>query len=179
LKLLVLGGVDDAGKSTTIRFSTKYLGISPNLVAKFLTQGNPPKRLLVNTTPVYIYCSSPQEIAGNDAVKCREVFRKRIQGKEPNSLIIMPFNLESKYQQGIELCLSEINERDLKNSTFSVFLDADLNKTRSANNEARAKVQELRKRNYLIVGKITRTIETTKDKQGKSFSLYINHQLTS
>ena len=179
LKLLVLGGVDNAGKSTTIRYSTKYLGISPNLVGKFLTQGNPPKRVSINTTPVYIYCASPQELARNDAPKCREVFKKRIEGREPNALIIMPFNLESKYQQGIEFCLNEIDERNLKNSTSFVFLDADLNETRGTNNEARNKVQELRKRGYLIVGEITRTINTTKDEQGKNFSVYINQQLTT
>lgn len=179
LKLLILGGVDNAGKSKTIRYSTKYLGISANLVRKFLTQRNPPKRVLINTTPVYIYCTSPQEIAGNDARKCREVFKKRIEGREPNALIIIPFNLEGKYHQGIESCLNEIDSRNLKNSTSFVFLDADLNDTRAANNEARNKVQDLRQRGYLILGEIKRTIDTTKDEQGKLFSVYINRQLTT
>ena len=179
MKLLVLGGVDNAGKSTTIRYSTKYLGISPNLAEKFLTQRNPPKRISINTTPVYIYCASPQEIAGNNALKCREVFKKRIEGREPTALIIMPFNLESKYQQGIESCLNEIDGRNLKNSTSFVFLDADLNETRGANNEARSKVQELRQRAYLIIGEITRIINTTKDEQGKNLGVYINQQLTT
>jgi len=179
LKLLVLGGVDDAGKSTTIRYSTKYLGISANLVRKFLTQRNPPKRVLINTTPVYIYCTSPQEIAGNDAQKCREVFKKRIEGRESNALIIIPFNLEGKYRQGIESCLNEIDERDLKNSTSFVFLDADMDETRTANNEARNKVQDLRQRGYLIIGEIKRTINTTKDEQGKNFGVYTKQQIAT
>lgn len=179
LKLLILGGVDNAGKSTTIRYSTKYLGISPSVVGKFLTQRNPPKRISINTTPVYIYCASPQEIAGNDVLKCREVFKKRIEGREPNALVIMPFNLESKYQQGIESCLNEIDSRNLKNFTSFVFLDADLSETRDSNDEARNKVQELKKRGYLILGEITRTLSTTEDEQGKNFSVYIKQQLTT
>jgi len=50
LKLLILGGVDNAGKSTTIRYSTKYLGISLGFVEKFLSQRNPSKRILINST---------------------------------------------------------------------------------------------------------------------------------
>ena len=85
----------------------------------------------------------------------------------------MPFNLESKYQQGIEFCLNEIDERNLKNSTSFVFLDADLNDVRDANNEARDKVQELRQRSYRFIGEILRTTHTSKNKQGKEFSIYI------
>jgi hypothetical protein len=179
LKLLILGGVDNAGKSTTIRYSTKYLGISLGFVEKFLSQRNPSKRILINSTPVYVYCASPQEIAGKDAAKCRKIFRKRIEGREPNALIIMPFNLESKYQQGIEFCLNQIDNQNLKNFTSFVFLDADLNETRGANNEARNKIQELSQRSYLVVGEIKRTISASKDEQGKNFSVYINKQLTS
>ena len=67
MRLLILGGVDDAGKSATIRHSTKYLGINEDIVRKFLFSGNPPKRVVINEIPVYIYCASPQELAGNDA----------------------------------------------------------------------------------------------------------------
>jgi len=91
----------------------------------------------------------------------------------------MPFNLESKYQQGIEFCLNQIDNQNLKNFTSFVFLDADLNETRGANNEARNKIQELSQRSYLVVGEIKRTINASKDEQGKNFSVYINKQLTS
>ena len=126
MKLLILGGVDDAGKSTTIRYSTKYLGIEPDIVQKFLTQRNPPKRILINSTPMYIYCTSPQEIAGNDPVECRKVFKRRIERREQNALIIIPFNLESKYQQAIESCLNEIDTRNLRDSNFLRFLGCGL-----------------------------------------------------
>ncbi|RJS91364.1 hypothetical protein CW705_04020 [Candidatus Bathyarchaeota archaeon] len=181
MKLLILGGVDNAGKSTTIRYSTKFLGLDHDTVEKFLRQRNPPKRILMGsargTTPVYIYCASPQELA-NNAVECREKFKKRIDGRELSALVIMPFNLESKYQQGIEFCLNEIENRNLKNSTSFVFLNTDLSNTNNANNEARSKIQELRQRGYLIIGEITRNINTTKDEQGRNFSVFVNQQLT-
>lgn len=177
LRLLVLCGVDDAGKSATIRHSTQYLGIDPKIVQEFLNQRNPRKHVIIDTTPVYIFCTSPQETAGNDASECRKVFKRRIEGKEPDALIIMPFNVEHKYEQGIEACLNEIDVQNLKDSTSFVFLDADLDATRTANNEARDKVQELRQRGYSVIGVIMRTRTTTKDEQGQQFSIYIRQQL--
>lgn len=178
LKLLILGGVDNAGKSTTVRYSTKYLGISGNLVNKFLKPSIPPRPITIDSTPVYIYCTSPQEVGGNDPQKCREVFKKRIEGKEHNALIVIPFNLESKYEQGTEACLSELDIKNLKKTTSFVFLNADLTGFTNENSQARSKIEELKKRGYLVVGEITRTAKTTMDEQGKKFSVYIKDQLS-
>lgn len=38
MEILVIGGVDNAGKSTAIRHLMKYLSLSEELAYKFLTQ---------------------------------------------------------------------------------------------------------------------------------------------
>jgi len=179
LKLLVLGGVDNAGKSTTVRYSTKYLGLTDDLVNKFLKQRNPPRPVMIDSRPVYIYCTSPQEVEGNNAQKCRQVFKKRIEGKEQNALIVIPFNLESKYEQGTEACLDELDGKGLKKAASFVFLNADFGGFISENDQARAKIDELKRRGYLIVGEIARTVNTAKDEQGKNFSVFVKDQLKS
>lgn len=178
MKVIVLGGVDEAGKSKTIRFSTKYLGLSRTSVTKFLNQRNHPKRHIVNGTPVYIYCASPQELSGGDVQESVQILKKRISGKEANALIITPFNLERKYEDSIEACLEVLQRSDLKDKTYLVFLDADVPNIQNANYQARAKIDELDSRGFNVIGRILRIPSTTRDEQGRRFSDYVRKYLT-
>ena len=178
MKVIVLSGVDEAGKSKTIRFSTRYLGLPRTTVIKFLNQRNPPKRHMVNGTPVYIYCASPQELSGGDVQESVQILKKRIRGKEVNALIITPFNLERKYEDSIEACLEVLQRSGLKDKTYFVFLDADVPNIRSANYEARAKIDELDSRGVTVIGRILRIPSTTMDEQGRRFYDYVRKYLT-
>ena len=175
LKLLILAGVDNAGKSITIRHATKYLAINPDVSMEFVKEPykNMRKRFMINDTPVYIYCSSPQEMAQGNKERCRTFFEKRIRGREPKSLVIMPFNLESKYEESIEVCLQEINIKDLKANNYFVFLNAEHVKN---NDQAKSKLAELEQRDYSVIGKIQR-LENRKDEQGKMFADYVKEQI--
>jgi len=176
LKLLILGGVDNAGKSTAIRHATKYLKIRPDLSTEFVTPPyrNMRKCFMVSGTPVYIYCSSPQEMAQGDKDRCMRIFEKRIKGREFDSLVIMPFNLESKYEESIEICLQELDTKDLKETTFFVFLNVELVEN---NDQAKSKIAELTQRDYAVIGEIIR-IENKKDVQGKIFANYVKDKIT-
>jgi len=174
LKLVIIGGTSEAGKSATIRYATKYLGIEPGLSMEFVKESkNMKKRFMINDTPIYIYCTSPQEMAECNKEKCRRIFNKRIKGREPNSLVIMSFNLESKYDEKTEVCLQEINIKDLKANSYFVFLNSELVMN---NDQAKSKFAELEQRGYPIIGKIQR-IENGKDEQGKMFADYVKEQL--
>lgn len=174
MKLLILSGVNDAGKSTTIRHATKYLAIKPDLSKEFVKEPykNMRKRFMVGKTPVYIYCSSPQEVAKNKD-DCRGKFKRRIQGREQDSVVIMPFNLESKYEERIEACLQELDRKGSKIAASFVFLNAEGKRN---NDQAKIKIAELKHRGYLIVSQINR-LDGHKDEQGKNFAVHIKGQL--
>ena len=178
MKVIVLGGVDEAGKSKTIRFSTRYFGLPRTSVIKFLNQRNPPKRHMVNDTPVYIYCASPQELSGGDVQESVQILERRISGKEANALVITPFNLERKYEDSIDACLELLQRSNLKDKTHFVFLDADVPNIQSANYQARAKIDELDSRGFNVIGRILRIPSTTEDEQGRRFSDYVRTYLT-
>ena len=173
VKLVILGGVSNAGKSITIRYATKYLGIKPDISIKFIKKPfkNMRKDFTINNIPVYIFCSSPQEMSQGKVQKCRTIFKNRLKGKKTNSLVIMPFNLESKYEKATEACLKEI-DNDLKENSYLIFLNAGV----TNNGQAKSKFVELKKRGYLIIGEIQR-IEHGEDEQGKMFADYVKEQL--
>lgn len=175
MKLLILGGINEAGKSQTMRFSVRHLGQSDDIVFKFEHNRNPPKKIFVKNTPVYIYICSPQELKKGDADESRRVFKNRIENKEPNALVVIAFNLEDIYHDSIEACLNEIIKQKLKKSTYFVFLDASTVSSTS-NNQARDRIAQLEAREYNILGEIRRT-DDNRIQRGQEFAKYIRHTI--
>lgn len=175
MKLLILGGINEAGKSQTMRFSVRHLDQSDDTVFKFEHNRNPPKKILVKNTPVYIYICSPQELTKGDAEESRRVFKKRIENKEPNALVVIAFNLEDIYHDSIEACLNEIIKQKLKKSTYFVFLDAPTVSSTS-NNQARDRIAQLEAREYNVLGEIRRT-DNNWIQRGQEFAKYIRHTI--
>ena len=174
MKLLVLGGIDDAGKSQTMRFSIRHLGQSKQIIYKFENNRNPPKKIFIKKTPVYIYLCSPQELTSR-IKQSLKVFKKRIDNKEPNALVIIAFNLENVYKDSIEACLKEIVKRKLKKSTYFVFLDAHTVSPKS-NSQARDRIVKLETRGFNILGEIRRK-DDNRIQRGRQFAKYIKHVL--
>ena len=112
MDVLVLAGIDNAGKSTTIRESIGYLGVKESIVRKFnaTVQYNPPKKILINETPIYIYITSPQEISKGDDKKSVKILSKRLK-KEYGSKIIITLNIDIKYEKSIIRCLDFLREK--------------------------------------------------------------------
>ncbi len=171
MKILILGGINEAGKSQTLRFSVRHLDQSNETVFKFEHSGNPPKKIIVRNVPVYIYICSPQELTGRNAEDSRKIFKKRIENKEPNAIVVIAFNLEDIYNDSVEACLDEIVGQGLKKSTFFVFLDAPT-VSLMANNQARNRVAQLKRRDFNILGEIRR-IGDNRIQRGKEFAEYI------
>jgi len=128
---------------------------------------------MVNGIPVYMYCTSPQEVTHGEVKECRRIFAKRIEGRESNSLIVMPFNIEGRYEKATEACLLELNERSLKSRTSFVFMDANIPESEE-NDEARLKMEKLKIDGYTVIGTI---IRSTEDSQGQHFSTFIKSQI--
>ena len=177
MKLLFLAGIDDAGKSVTIRNAIKYLGLDGETVQKFLEQLNPPKHFKINDTPVSVYITSPQEITGGKIDESVERLDKRISRNTDDAIFIMTLNLESKYQLSIEACLNYLNKKGLKGSTFFVFLNADLDEMMKENEQAKMMVGELIRNGYNFIGEIHRTSKMTVEQQGWEFSCFFNQNL--
>jgi len=173
-KLIFLAGIDDAGKSKTIRNAIKYLGVNNKIVQKFLKQINPPKHFKINKTPISVYITSPQEVTGGEIAESVERMCERLSGNNEDSIFIMTLNLESKYKQSIEACLKELNMKGLKDSTFFIFLNADLKKMMKENEQAKIMVGELIRKGYNFIGEIHRTNKTTEEQQGWKFAFLIN-----
>jgi hypothetical protein len=177
MKILILGGINEAGKSQTLRFSVRYLDQSNATLFKFEHSRNPPKKIIVGNVPVYIYICSPQELTEGNAEESRRIFKKRIDNKEPNAIVITTFNLEDIYNASVEACLDEVVEQRLKKSTYFVFLDAR-NVSLMANNQARARIAQLERRGFNILGEITR-IGDNRIQRGKEFAEYIKRIIES
>jgi len=175
MKILILGGVNEAGKSQTMRFAVRHLDQSDETILKFERNRNPPKRIFVRNTPVYIYICSPQELTKRDAEESRRIFKKRIENKEPNAVVVTAFNFEDVYTDSIEACLNEIVEQKLKKSTYFVFLDAPTVSLR-ANNQARDRIAQLERRDFSILGEIRRTGDN-RIQRGQEFAKYIRHTI--
>jgi hypothetical protein len=129
---------------------------------------------MVNEIPVYMYCTSPQEVTHGIVKECRRIFAKRIEAKESNSLTVMPFNIEDRYEEATEACLLELSERSLKSCTSFVFLDANILGCAEENDEARVKMEKLKIAGYTVIGTI---IRSTEDSQGQDFSTFIKTQI--
>jgi hypothetical protein len=177
MKLLILGGITKAGKSNTMRFSVRYLDQSDETISKFEHNRNPPKRILVGNIPVYIYICSPQELTQGDADESRRIFRKRIENKEPDALVVTAFNLEDAYLDSLEACLNEIVAQSLKRSTHFIFLDAPT-VSLMANSQARDRIAQLERRGFNILGEIRRR-DNNRIQRGEEFSKYIRHMIES
>ena len=64
--------------------------------------------------------------------------------------------------------------KGLKDSTFFIFLNADLNKMMKENEQAKIMVGELIRKGYNFIGEIHRTNKTTEEQQGWKFAFLIN-----
>lgn len=186
MKLLILCGVDNAGKSATIKYSTKYLGINDDVVGKFIPPRNivpprnsTPKSIRIGTKLIAVFLCSVQERTGRNVEEAVKILRGQIERSQRKQvdILIIPFNLESRYDDSIEKCLNEITAMNLQNQTFFVFLNADSNVAlRIPNDQAKLKARELTNRGYNFIGEIQR-IEGDYDHQGRELANYILQQL--
>lgn len=170
MNVLLLCGVTQAGKSTTIRRSVKYLNVDNVIKYKYLHPDeyrNPPKTLKVNGKIVCIFLVSPQEteIEPEDAKKylIDKIERAR---KKNADLLVLAFNISQGHDRKTEECLDWITSSSRKSSTYFVYLDSN----KYLDNFARQKMTQIENRGYNVLPKIMRT---TPDEQGEKFARHI------
>jgi len=127
LNLLFLCGVTDAGKSSTLRYSVKQLDIPQDVKDRFeLSNHNPPKTIVVNRKKIRIFLCSPQELE-NEKRSSIEIFTYRIKKARDSAidLLVMPLNIDAGYSNSIDRCLQKIDELNLRDASYFVYLDSN------------------------------------------------------
>jgi len=170
MNVLLLCGVTQSGKSTTIRRSVKYLNVDNDIKYKYLhpeEYRNPPKPLEVDGKIVCIFLVSPQE-ANIEPEEAKKYLIDKIERarKKNADLLVLAFNISEGHDRKTEVCLDWITSSSRKSSTYFVYLDSkqDLDKF------ARQKMTDIENRGYNVLPKIMRT---TPDEQGDKFARYI------
>ena len=172
MKLLFLCGVDQAGKSTTIRRSTKFLNIDKKTIQKFLNNlHNTPKTLRIDNKVVCIFLDSPQEATSSPEEAARYLREKIDFARGKNAeLLITALNIGENHNQKIDACLNEIDSMGFKvNSTF-VYLDSN----KQEDVFARSKMKSIQTKGFNIAGMIKRS---TPDQQGVLFAKHVMNLL--
>lgn len=174
MNILLLCGVTQAGKSTTIRHSVKYLNVDDAIKYKYLhpyEYRNPPKTLEVDGKTVCIYLDSPQE-AKEDAKEARKYLEDKIAAAlERNAdLLVLAFNVSWYQDNKTDACLDWISSSVFKPSTYFVYLDSDS----ALDDFARQKMEQIKNDGFNVLPKINRT---NPDEQGESFAKLITSLL--
>lgn len=174
MKALFLCGVDEAGKSMTLRYSVQHLNTCARTKSDFLNKRNPSKVVVVNGKKVYIALCSPQELwdAERSAV---DILKERLDSAKRNNvdLFILPLNIDKKYDQSIDECLNYLVTEGLKSVSSFVYLDSKL----SRDIFARQKINQIQSNQFTLLGIIER-MRGPKireyNRRGRLFANYIN-----
>lgn len=174
MNILFLCGVTQAGKSTTIRHSIKFLNIDKITKYKFphpREYQNPPKTISVNGKIVCIYLDSPQE-ARDDPEEAVEYLKDKINRahKKKADLLVLAFNISEFQNEKTDVCLKWIDSSGYKPMSYFTYLDSNTN----LDVFARDKIKTIKRNGFSVLPKIKRT---NPDEQGKKFAKYIINPL--
>lgn len=168
MKLLFLCGVDQAGKSTTIRHSLKFLNVNEEKKHKFLNNPtNTPKTIMVDGKVVCVFLDSPQE-ATSSPEEAVEYLRKKITfaKKKEAELLVMALNIAEEHNLKVDACLDEIESLGFKPRCTFIYLDSQ----RVEDVFARHKLQEFQARGFIVTATV---IRSSPDQQGEMFATHI------
>lgn len=172
MRLLFLCGVDQAGKSTTIRRSTKFLNVDKATIQKFLNNlHNTPKTIKINNKIVCIFLDSPQEATSSPEKAVRYLKEKIDFARRKNAeLLITALNISEEHDQKTDACLNEIDSIGFKADSTFVYLDSN----KQEDVFARSKMKSIQTKGFNVVGTIKRS---TPDQQGKLFAKHVMNLL--
>ena len=174
MNILLLCGVTQAGKSTTIRHSVKYLTADDEIKYKYLHPDeyqNPPKTLKVDGKTVCIFLDSPQE-AKVDVEEARKYLEDKfaIALEKRANLLVLAFNISWYQDNKTDACLRWISSSGYKPATHFVYLDS---KT-ELDEFAKQKMEQIKNEGYNRFPNIDRT---NPDEQGEIFAKLITRLL--
>jgi len=177
MKALFLCGVDDAGKSMTLRYSVQHLNTGARTKNDYLTKRNPRKIVEVNGKRVYIALCSPQELSDNER-SADDILKERYESAVRNGadLFVLPLNIDRQYSQSIDDCLNYLDKKGLKPSSYFVYLDSRTPRDVLASQ----KINQMRTNGYSIMGAIQRRSGpeiAEYNRRGRLFAAYINQLL--
>lgn len=174
MKALFLCGVDEAGKSMTLRYSVQHLNTNARTKSDFLNKRNPPKVVVVNGKKVYIALCSPQELEDeNRSARDILILRLYSAGRNRVDLFVLPLNIDQQYNSSVDECLDYLDSIGLKSVSNFVHLDS---KT-SSDIFARQKIDQIKSNGYTVLGSIIRMSGpaiTEYNRRGRLFAAYIN-----
>jgi GTPase Era involved in 16S rRNA processing len=170
MDILFLCGVTQAGKSTTIRYSVKFLNVDKTTEYKFLhprEYQNPTKTIEIDGKTVCIYIDSPQE-ACEEPEKAVEYLKDKIESarKKNADLLVLAFNISEYQNKKTDACLNWIDSSGYKIFTYLTYLDSNT----SLDAYARVKIESIKRNGFNVLHTI---IRTNPDEQGKIFAGYI------
>jgi len=173
MKILFICGVSDAGKSTTIRHSIKFLDVDASVKEKFqrIPYRNPPKTIKVKDKTVCVYLDSPQEIA-SDPEEAVEYLRDKIRFAQNKNadLLVLAFNVHSVHDSKTDACLHWLDSNGPKQYSYFTYLYSGT----TEDSTAQVRMQKMKNDGFNILLSIDRI---NADEQGKKFAQYIKDLL--
>lgn len=168
MKLLFLCGVDQAGKSTTIRHSIKFLNVDKAIIQKFLNnRTNTPKTIKVNGKTVCIFLDSPQEATSSPQEAVQYLVEKIDFAQNKNAeLLVTALNIGEDHNEKTDACLKKIDSLGFRPKSTLVYLDS----YKDEDVFARSKIKAIQAMGFNVTATIRRS---TPNKQGKLFANHI------